>query len=234
MVDAGSYNADPSRYQKLVDNLYLNHPGIMLPPEYAYFIEKDLLRFLIRLARYKFVAKMIRATDSVLEIGSGSGLGSIFMAQHCMRVTGIEVKSTEIEEAHAINRRANVEFIRGDFMDLPPTAVFNVVVALDVIEHMSVEQGRRFVDKISRHVAHDGMAIVGTPSIHSYQYQSELSRASHVKCYDQAELMTMMDAHFLRNICFCMNDELVHTGFSQLAWYYFVLAFLPRAATHHE
>ena len=227
MIDIGSYNADPEHYQHLVDELYANYPGITLPPEYDYFVQKDLLRLLIRLARYKFVARLIKRTDRVLEVGSGSGLGSIFLGQHCAHVTGLDVKTTEVEEARSINRRENVEFKVGDILDLEAVQLYDVVVALDVIEHMPVEQGHKLVATMAQHLKPTGMAVIGTPSIYSYEYQGPLSKASHVKCYDQQELVTLVENYFGRTLTFSMNDELVHTGFSKLAWYYFVLALVP-------
>ena len=145
MVDIGPYNADPDRYQELVDELYANYPSITLPPEYASFVQDNLLRLLIRLARYKFVARLIKQSDRVLEVGCGSGLGSIFLSQHCAHVTGLEVRTTEVEEARAINRRENVEFVVGDLFELADSQKYDVVVNLDVIEHMPLEQGRELV-----------------------------------------------------------------------------------------
>lgn len=228
MVDIGTYNHDPERYQGLIEQLYREFPPITLPPEYAYFVEKDLLRLLIRLARYKFVARMIKMSDRVLEVGCGSGLGSLFLAQHCAHVTSIEVKTTEIDEARAINRRDNVEFRVGNVLDLAPTAEWDVVVALDVIEHMDVETGRPLITALARQLKPTGMLVIGTPSLYSYPYQSALSRASHVKCYDAEELLGIIDPHFGRTLLFSMNDELVHTGHAKMAWYYFVLGFLPQ------
>src|SRR5437868_7705309 len=189
MVDIGRYNADPESYQRLVDELYANNPSITLPPEYASFIKDNLLRFLIRLARYKFVARLVKKSDRVLEVGCGSGLGSIFLSQHCAHVTGLEVRTTEIEEAKLINRRPNVDFVVGDLFELETSEKFDVVVNLDVIEHMPLEQGREFVAVMSRHMKAAGMLVIGTPSIYSYEYQSPLSKASHIKCYDQDELV---------------------------------------------
>jgi len=59
-VDIGHYNADPELYQKLIDELYADNPPITLPPEYGAFFKNDLLRLFIRLARYKFVARLIK------------------------------------------------------------------------------------------------------------------------------------------------------------------------------
>jgi len=227
MRDIGTYHQDPSRYRELVDALYQNHPAITLPPEYAYFVEKDLLRLLIRLARYKFAARMLKPTDRVLEVGSGSGLGSIFLSQHCADVLGIEAKSAEVDEARRINRRQNVSFRRADIFDLPAAGEWDVVVCLDVIEHMDEVGGRQLVNAAARHLRPTGMLILGSPSLYSYEHQSPLSRASHVKCYDQRDLLDVVESAFSRVLPFSMNDELVHTGFAKMAWYYFMLALGP-------
>jgi SAM-dependent methyltransferase len=227
-IDTGRYHADQEGYRKLVEEMYARHPPITLPPEYAAFVENDLLRLLIRLARYKFVARLIKKTDRLLEIGSGSGLGSIFLSQHCAQVTGLEVKSTEVEEARALNRRENVEFRVGDLFEQPVEPAYDVVVALDVIEHVPPEEAGRFVAAMAALLKPEGMLVIGTPSVHSYPHQSALSRASHVKCYDLPELVALIGGSCGRTVPFCMNDELVHTGHPKLAWYYFVLGFVPR------
>lgn len=231
MIDTGYYNKDQELYTRLVREWYERYPdGVTLPPEYAHFVEENLLRLLIRLARYKFVARIVKKTDRVLEVGSGSGLGSMFISQHCAHVTGIEVKTTEVDEARAINRRDNVEFMVADLFKLKVTEPFDVVFSLDVIEHMPIDEGHEFVAAMARQLKPSGMAIIGTPSIYSYQYQSPQSKASHVKCYDQDELLGLVDNYFGRTLAFSMNDEVVHTGFSKMAWYYFILAFLPKGS----
>lgn len=228
-IDIGKYNKDSAEYGKLVEELYLKYgDGVNLPPEYMQFVQEDLLRFCIRLARYKFIARLIKKTDSVLEVGCGSGLGSIFLSQHCSHVTGIDIKTTEIKEATALNKRKNVSFIVQDFFNMQDGESYDVLVALDVIEHLSEEQGILFIEKAAKQLKSNGVLIIGTPSIYSYPYQSKLSKASHIKCYDLKELEILIEDKFCRTISFSMNDELVHTGYYKMAWYYFVLAFLPR------
>ena len=231
MVDIGSFHKDPKGYQKLVEKLYKDYPNITLPPEYGYFFEKDLLRLLIRLARYKFIARLIKKTDLVLEVGSGSGLGSIFMSQHCVHVTGLDVKTTEVEEARLINRRENIEFIAGDFFEMKIEKKYDVIVSLDVIEHMPTKKGHQLLKTMAQHLKSNGMAVIGTPSVYSYDYQSPLSKASHVKCYDQEELDDLVENYFCRALTFSMNDEMIHTGHPKMAWYYFVLGFYPKSST---
>ena len=227
MADPGKYNHNQELYSRLVNELEAAHPPITLTSEYAYFVEKDLLRLLIRLARYKFIARLLKPTDTVLEVGSGSGLGALFLSQHCKEVVGIEVKKSEVEEAQSINRRKNVSFIHGDLHDLSVTKKYDAIVALDVIEHIPETDASNFFKVINKHLGVSGMCMIGTPSAHSYPHQSALSKASHEKCYDQHELVSLMDTWYGRTLPFSMNDEIVHTGNPKMAWYYFVLGLCP-------
>ncbi len=86
----------------------------------------------------------------------------------------------------------------------------------------------KFIKKTARHLKRDGLLIIGTPSKYSFKYQGPLSQASHIKLYNQPELQSAAEHCYARSIPFSMNDEVVHTGFSKLAWYYFVLAFGPQ------
>ena len=227
--ETGPYNKDQELYTKLVNELYEKYPdGVTLPPEYASFVENDVLRLLIRLSRYKFVAKLLKKTDRVLEVGCGSGLGSIFLSQHCEKVVGLDVKKNEINEAKRYKLRENIRFEVGDFFDYSEHEKFDVIVNMDVIEHMPVEIGHELVQKASKLLNHTGLFVCGTPSIYSYPYQSALSQASHIKCYDRDELVELIENYFQRTLSFSMNDELVHTGFHKMAWYYFIIAFSPK------
>ena len=215
----------------LEDLLRLQHaafPEITLPPEFAELFQTNTLMLLIKLARYKFVARMLKKTDDVLEAGSGSGVGTIFLAQHAAHVTGVEIKEHDYKAACAVNRRDNVTFLHQSFYDYPSERLHDAVVSLDVLEHLEPEDGRRFVAGMAAHCRAEGFALIGTPSIHSFPHQSKYSQAGHVKCYDQAELIALMDDYFSRTFAFSMNDEIVHTGHPKMAWYHFAMGVLPK------
>jgi cyclopropane fatty-acyl-phospholipid synthase-like methyltransferase len=158
---------DPAEYERLVQDQHERYPSITLPPEYAELLEINTLMVLIKLARYKFAARLLKPQDDVLEVGSGSGLGAIFLSQHAKRVTGLEIKPHDHEAACSINRRDNVSFLLQSLFDYDASARHDAVVSLDVIEHLPETEGRRFVKRIASHCKSDGMAIIGTPSIYS-------------------------------------------------------------------
>ncbi len=229
-VDTGKYNKNQKEYSSLINKIYQDFPhGVTLPPEYAHFVSHDLLRFLIRLSRYKFVSRVVKKSDTVLEVGCGSGLGSIFVSQHCKSVCGIDIKTTEIHEANSLKNSKNVQFLKKDLFEMNDSQKYDVVFALDVIEHMNEKKGKMLLEKMGRLTKKNGLTIIGTPSIYSYPYQSKLSQASHVKCYDQNELSALVESVFGRAVSFSMNDEVVHTGNPKMSWYYFVLAYNPKS-----
>ena len=112
-----------------------------------------------------------------------------------------------------------------DLFEDPSDDQFDAVVSLDVIEHLTVDQGHSLVAEMSRRLKPGGLLVIGSPSIWSYPYQSPISQVSHVKCYDLPELETLIENFVDRTISFSMNDELVHTGYHKMAWYYFVIGF---------
>jgi len=186
--------ADPQKYEQLVAEQHARYPSITLPPEYAELFEVNTLQILVKLARYKFVARILKPSDEVLEVGSGTGIGAIFLAQHAASVIGLEIKRHDYEAAVAVNQRPNVSFRHQSLYDFtPPDRRFDAVVSIDVIEHMPIEDGRRFAAELARRCRDDGVVVVGSPSIHSYPYQSKYSQAAHIKCYDQGELVELMD-----------------------------------------
>ena len=225
-IDFGTYNFDPEAYAAEVRKIYNDFPdGVCLSPEYAHFLQNDTLRLLIRLARYKFIARLIKKEDSILEVGSGSGMGSIFLGQHCKKVRGIDIKESEVNDAIALNKRSNVEFSKEDLFDIDVKELYDVIVSLDVIEHMPDGLDAKLIETKLKHLKDSGMIIVGTPSHYSYEHQSAISKASHFKCFDLPDLEKLVGKYVQRTLSFSMNDELVHTGYYKMAWYYFVIGF---------
>ena len=83
-------------------------------PELGSFFKDNLLNLTIKLSRYKFASRLIRKTDSVLDVGCGYGLGSMLLSQWANSVTGVDVSKYRIEQCSKINLRENLKFIELD------------------------------------------------------------------------------------------------------------------------
>ncbi|MDP7417891.1 MAG: class I SAM-dependent methyltransferase, partial [Desulfobacterales bacterium] len=160
-MDGQGPTFDTDRYDRMVKELYEKYGTVTLPPEYSYYVRENMVQFLIRLARYKFVAKHLSVNDDVLEVGCASGLGTIFLSQLCHSVTAIDRNSQSIEEARNLSKRENVFFQIQDFADFSSDRGFDVLVSLDVLEHMSVEEGRKFIARAADTIKADGMLVIG-------------------------------------------------------------------------
>jgi cyclopropane fatty-acyl-phospholipid synthase-like methyltransferase len=192
-------------------------------PERTFF--KDPASTLIVLSRYKFASKMLSSKDTVLDLGCGTGYGAYFMSKYARKVIAIDLQISRLPEAA---KAKNLLFLQGDIRRPPPSLAnekVTAVTAIDVIEHFEKEEGERILQRYARWLPPYGMMILGTPSRHSSAYRSQDAKDQHRYEYDPEELRNLCDRHFSRTLLFSMNDEIVHTGFPKLAWFFFVLCF---------
>src|SRR5262245_31154367 len=62
------------------------------------------------------------AQSDVLELGCGTGQGTVFLAEHARRVTALDFSEGMIARAHQRIATSNVKFIRHDVRELWPLA----------------------------------------------------------------------------------------------------------------
>lgn len=178
-----------------------------------YLLKQDPKMVGVRLARYKWVSKMLKGFESVLEIGAGSGFGA-----HVVRP---EVKSLTLCDLNGGEGILKVDYTK-ETIDPP----FAGIYALDVLEHVEAEDA--FMRNVCESLKEDGTCIIGIPSLESQAYACELSKAGHVNCKTEEELRSLMKKYFKCVYLFGMNDEVVHTGFGGMCHYRLALANSPR------
>lgn len=78
------------------------------------------------------------ADSDVLELGCGTGLGTVFLAEHARRVTALDFSEGMIARAHQRIATSNVKFIRHDVREVwpLPAASVDVVVGSLILEHV--------------------------------------------------------------------------------------------------
>jgi SAM-dependent methyltransferase len=164
-------------------------------------------------ARARLVVDVLRrrfpGARSVLEVGSGAG-GMLAALRHAfpdMRLVGAEPAS----EALAIARRrlpADVVLVQADAASLELGPDFDVVCALDVLEHVDDDRGA--LERLREVLRPNGGIVVLVPQ-HRWLW-SEMDRiARHVRRYGRRELC----------------DKLRRSGFEVLETSSFVSLLLP-------
>lgn len=199
-----------------------------LMTEYAWM--DDPKRIVFTAARYKFVAKMLAGRKSVLEVGCGDAFFSRIVAQH---VGSLCVSDRDQGFVDDINSRRRDNWPTQCFwhdMTMGPLGIkrFDGIFALDVLEHITPEDERSFLDNMVTSVSDHGVVIIGSPSLESQKLATRLSRQEHINCKTGEELRCTMADYFHSVFMFGMNDEALHTGHLEMAHYLLAVCVDPR------
>ena len=184
----------------------------------------DPRRLAFTLARYKFVAKMLSGRRHVLEVGCADAFGTRIVRQEVSELTAVDFDPIFIEDVNK-RMRPNWRFncFVHDMLEKPVPGSFDGIYALDVLEHIQPGDEATFLDNFTASLAPDGVAIIGMPSLESQPYASKISKAGHVNCKSLPDLKRTMERYFANTFMFCMNDEVVHTGYYKMAHYLIAL-----------
>ena len=184
----------------------------------------DPKHLVFRLARYKFVAKMLAGSDHVLEIGCGDAFCTRVVQQSVNKLSATDFDEVFVEDVKARmvdDWRFNV--FTHDLLAGPVPGNYDAVFALDVLEHIPAKDERTFLNNSFAALKQHGAAIIGTPSLESQVHASAASRAGHVNCKSAPDMKKLMLEYFHNVFMFSMNDEVVHTGFHPMASYLFAV-----------
>lgn len=218
-VEEQNWNA-VNEYISKVDSLQLDQ-------YYTNMIHTDIKHMAFTLCRYKFVSKLLMYNKNVklLELGCQEALGALLLKQGIMlsKYVGVDLDNRAIEW-NKRNLPGDLEFVCANFLEGHQFGEdYDVVVSLDVIEHISSEMEDKFCEVICSSIQEKGMAVVGTPNIMLQPYASEGSKIAHINLYDQNRLYKLMNKYFHNVFIFNMNDEIVNTGFAPMSCYIFAL-----------
>lgn len=212
------YEKERSRWDPVREMMHTAE-NVKLGRHIGYWFTNSPRRALHSMSYYKFAARMIGKEKEVLDIGCGEGLGTWLLAKECGKAIGIDIDSGAIQIAQENWTDKAISFRCEDMFTMQPGSSYDAVVHFDVIEHIQENHAELFFEKITAHLKTYGIMIVGTPNLYSQQYASEISKKGHVNVYTPDRLENEMRNRFKHVFMFSANDELVHTGFAQLAHY---------------
>jgi len=167
---------------------------------------------------------MLSGKAQVLEVGCGDAFGSRLVQQEVEKLTALDFDPIFLDNIKSRrDEKWPMETIQHDATKAPIPGKFEAIYSLDVIEHISKELENQFIENILSALDSNGTLIIGCPSLESQQHASPASKIGHINCKSGSELKALMEDYFHNVFLFSMNDEVVHTGFSPMAHYIFVL-----------
>jgi 2-polyprenyl-3-methyl-5-hydroxy-6-metoxy-1,4-benzoquinol methylase len=193
--------------------------------------KEDPKRLAFILSRYKFVAKMLKDIDSVAEIGCGDGFASRIVAREVHHFLGIDFDPRFIADAKTTLQDSgqNISFVEHDILAAPiEQSSFDAIFSCDVLEHIPYSNEKYFFINSIKSLKENGIFIVGTPSLASQEFASPRSKEGHVNCKSGQELVSTCRQYFNNVFLFSMNDEVLHTGHTEMSHYYFALCLNPK------
>lgn len=139
---------------------------------------------------YELAKKYIKPHNVVLDMACGAGFGSQILASASKKVVGIDLDSDVISVAKATFATDSVEFMQCDALNLPFTNVFDVVVAFEIIEHISPND---FLKEVHKALKPNGLLCLSTP-------QNSLGRipttSDHIREYSLSDLLAIVQKYF--------------------------------------
>ena len=181
---------------------------------------QDPRRTVFTLARYKFVSKMLAGRKKVLEIGCADAFGTRIVQQSVGHVTAVDFDPVFVADAlERMNPHWPFEVFVHDLLAGPVPGRYDVLYALDVLEHIAPDREDLFLRNAVAALEPTGVAIFGMPSLESQAYASPQSKAGHVNCKTGEALKETLEKYFHTVFVFSMNDEVVHTGYFRMAHY---------------
>lgn len=157
------------------------------------------------LSRYAFAARLARR-KRVLDAGCGAGYGSAELANTASAVTGIDISADAIAHATENYARPNLQFQQAGAAQLPfADASFDLVVAFEVIEHLS--DWEQLIAEARRVLSPGGQFVVSTPNKAYYAETRRLSGPNpfHEHEFEFAEFQEALQRHFPHTLLFTEN-----------------------------
>ena len=141
------------------------------------------------------VASEFVSGKRVLDIASGEGYGSAFLAQKAQKVTGVDISSEAIQFSRKRYQLKNLDFKVGSCTDIPlQDASVDIVVSFETIEHL--DQHDLMMQEIKRVLHPDGLLIISSPDKYYYSVEPGYSNPFHKKELYEHEFKQLLSNNF--------------------------------------
>ena len=134
---------------------------------------------------------------TVLDVGCGDGRISFLLSKKVGKVYGIDNQPGPVEMGKLLNAAApNVELSMGDACEIPfPEENFDLVVSMDVVEHVPEDMAEKMVSEMARVCKKGGHVVVATPNRENLRSRlwGHKPDEKHYKEYTVDEMCRMLE-----------------------------------------
>jgi len=139
-------------YDRRYPELYRGHSvGLLKKPHWLSY-EVDLTELL-----------SLSGKEEVLDVGCGLGIISWEMAKHSKEVVGVDSSDSAIKMAKKRFRQENLFFIRANIMRINFNSRFDVILCLDVVEHLDFKRLTYIFNKFHEMLRWRGQLLIKFP-----------------------------------------------------------------------
>lgn len=148
---------------------------------------------------YKRISNVWCVGKTVLDAGCGMGIGSNWLGQNALGVLGVDNNKENIDIAEEIFESPTIKFEEMDLMKGPirPTAGFDVVTCIEVIEHVKDYETVLSVLKKFNDPKRRTVFFISSPNRNSEKLgQEKPNNPYHVREWTAGEFYEVMTKHF--------------------------------------
>jgi GT2 family glycosyltransferase/ubiquinone/menaquinone biosynthesis C-methylase UbiE/glycosyltransferase involved in cell wall biosynthesis len=146
--------------------------------------------------RYLSILPLVEG-KRVLDIASGEGYGSNWIAERAESVVGVDISEEAVANARGKYHRDNLQFITGSVADIPlEDHSVDVIVSFETIEHVGEELQRQFLTEAKRVLTQNGILVISTPNKLEYSDKRNYKNEFHVKEFYYDEFMEFIGREF--------------------------------------
>lgn len=154
-------------------------------------LEEYLSEFRDHRQRYEFAQNYVNG-KVIADIACGAGYGSFMLSDVATSVTGFDISEEALSHASKYFSRSNLTFKHASKI---LENKFDVIVSFETIEHMTEEDGDRFLQDLHSSLIINGTLIISTPLNRNSLSQRINVTPYHLREYNEKEFARKLDVN---------------------------------------